>query len=196
MLYCGNNLARQPLQGKFYKLSIWEKFHFSGWIKIHGFFSPHQSERRLNWIWICTEFPMNEQKFRPLCLQLNTAQLYHFFTLHSSNHSKIICIHGMVYFSLPSRAGWFFYYILSFNFSLPLLVQLVTVSPLSSWLMFTGHSNTLNSLLRKGKMGALAGVRYCQGTEGAISMKRQGNLASVCDNSPWTIACFNQWRQK
>lgn len=44
------------------------------------------------------------------------------------------------------------------------------------WLMFTGHSNTLNSLVRK---GALAGVRYCRGTQGAVSMGRQRNLASV-----------------
>lgn len=43
--------------------------------------------------------------------------------------------------------------------------------------MFTGHSNTLNSLVRKGKMGALAGVRYCGGTEGATSTAETQKLS-------------------
>lgn len=57
VLYCGNNTARQPLQGKFYKLSIWEKFHFSSWIKIHGFPPSvwEKAELDLDLYWIPNE---------------------------------------------------------------------------------------------------------------------------------------------
>lgn len=45
--------------------------------KCMAFFTPQTG--RLNWIWICTEFSMNEQKFLRLRRQLNTAERYHFF---------------------------------------------------------------------------------------------------------------------
>lgn len=196
MLYCGNNLARQRLQGRLRKLSVWKKFNFNSWIEIHCFF---QTRRALNWI---KSMPLNSQWANKKSLNLFVSYLQlkkkiisHPLTIKTIQGflltRKWLSINWqqsfddylnslLVLFILQQTPSWMFLLLYTFiSFRASPAGAVSHCLPLSPWLMFTGHSNTLNSLVRKGKMGALAGVRYCRGKEGATSMGRQRNLASV-----------------
>lgn len=203
MSYCGNNLARQPLQCRLCKLSVWKKFNFNSWMEIHGFFPQTLALiglRAHHWIhneWTKKSFSvfvshLIQPKSRGIISRppLNWEDSFSssFFLLWDdlAQIDKLAIVWQLSYlwyylFQFPQQAasGMFLllYTFISFRPSPAGAVS--HCLPLSPWLMFTGHSNTLNSLVRKGKMGALAGVRYCGGTEGAISMGRQRNLASV-----------------
>lgn len=143
MLYCPNNLARQPLQGRLCKLSVWKKFHFNSWTESHCFFFlPRLGE---HWIGLRaqTEFTMSEQKISFRCfvcyLQLKShgiipplliklSYLRRLPGRSTNNHLTLITIIFCRLFSNRHQAGCFFYCTLSFHFGPLMLVQLVTVS--------------------------------------------------------------------
>lgn len=196
MLYGGNNRVRQHPCGRSCKSSIWgekksEKFNFNSWIETHYIFwlEKHLLDYRDT-----SDFTMSE-KNKTLRLSFEAQDITHTPLIKKIRAFLIIYLFTRKLFK-PAIARWsskrsscIIYSLTNTRLDISFTLFISFCASHASavrhclrpcpWLMFTGHSNTLNSLVRKGKMGALAGVRYCAATEGATPVGRHRKLASV-----------------